>query len=346
MLSEDTCIITIGFYTAHFTAYQPETRGGEEFCEDLPDASQTVFVLDYLHGSLKQVPVDFRILRNMTDLGDFVRWEHLEALGDLTPHTVFYQRPQVRADERLAVEFRFPEAGEYIGVVTAGHPTNDSTYVAVFPFEVGGRPYALWLAGRADPARSRCVDHLAVPALSKRRSWLRRHGPWVAVMAAALIAFPTQWYPMPVRMQLARWFGPADFRPLPAGESAPVNDAEPFCPAETAAWRPAQTIDGVPVMATKSCVADNPHLVAAAVRGTNNVSSMTLMNSGLTADAVEKGADLDGDGDPDEIHIRLEVAELNGASAESNAPVAQYALAPGVEPGLWVFAPKFCRHGH
>ena len=47
VLSKDTCIITIGFYDAHFTAYQPETSGNEEFCEDLPDDGQTIFVLDY-----------------------------------------------------------------------------------------------------------------------------------------------------------------------------------------------------------------------------------------------------------------------------------------------------------
>ena len=52
-------------------------------------------------------------------------------------------------------------------------------------------------------------------------------------------------------------------------------------------------------------------------------------------------ADFDGDGDPDEIHIRLEVAELNGGSSLTEDPVTQYQIAPGVRPGLWVFAPKF-----
>jgi hypothetical protein len=80
--------------------------------------------------------------------------------------------------------------------------------------------------------------------------------------------------------------------------------------------------------------------VAAFVKGTNNVSHDTLLASGLTADAVVKGRDLDGDGDPDEIHIRLEVAELNGGSPLSPNPVTQYDIAPGIQPGLWVFAPK------
>ena len=97
-----------------------------------------------------------------------------------------------------------------------------------------------------------------------------------------------------------------------------------FCPQQNAGWRAGQEIEGVKILATGPCVADNPFAVAAFVRGTNNVSHETLMQSGLTADAVEKGRDLDGDGDPDEIHIRLEVAELNGSSAESKSPVTMF----------------------
>ena len=80
--------------------------------------------------------------------------------------------------------------------------------------------------------------------------------------------------------------------------------------------------------------------VAAFVKGTNNVGHMTLMDAKLSPDAVVKGRDLDGDGDPDEIHIRLEVFELNGGSPDLNEPVVQYSIAPGIKPGLWVFAPK------
>ncbi len=147
MLENDTCIITIGFYKAHFTAYQPNTRGDEEFCEDLPDTGEAVFVLDYLHDSMKEVPVDFRIIRDATGLGDFARLEDVQALGDLEPLTVFYQPPMVEADASYQVSHVFGEAGAYVGIVTAGHPSKDKTYAAVFPFAVGvgGFPY-LWLA--------------------------------------------------------------------------------------------------------------------------------------------------------------------------------------------------------
>lgn len=163
---------------------------------------------------------------------------------------------------------------------------------------------------------------------------------WLAAILLAVVAFPPQWYPLPVRLQLTAWFGASDYRPLPASRQARVVKPEPFCPEDASGWRDANTIDGVDISFSGSCVADNPFAVAAFVKGTNNVSHDTLLASGLTPDAVVKGRDLDGDGDPDEIHIRLEVAELNGGSPVSPNPVTQYDIAPGIQPGLWVFAPK------
>ena len=140
--------------------------------------------------------------------------------------------------------------------------------------------------------------------------FLRKHWMLLLVLFVALLAYPPQWYPQPVKIQFTRWFGAADYRPLPESLDPQTLEPEVFCPADPSGWRNEQVIDDVTVQASPSCVADNPHAVAAFVRGTNNVSQDTLLKSGLTPDAVVKGADLDGDGDPDEIHIRLEVAEL------------------------------------
>ncbi len=141
VLEDDVCIIRIDFYSAHFTAYQPNTSGNTQFCRDLPDTGETIFVLDYLHQSLKEVPVDFRIIRDVTGLGRFVKLKHVEAIEDIEQHTVFYQAPTIRPDASLKIEFDFVEEGAYIGIVTAGHPSKDTIYTAVFPFEVGGSNY-------------------------------------------------------------------------------------------------------------------------------------------------------------------------------------------------------------
>lgn len=135
--SGEGCVIQFDFYSAHFSIFQPQTRQHEEFCEDLPDVTESVFVLEYRHDSLREVPVDFRIMRNTSELGRFVRWQDIEAMGDLTEHTVFYQRSSPRADGVLSILFNFTEPGDYVGIVSAPHPTLDLQYHAVFPFKVG-----------------------------------------------------------------------------------------------------------------------------------------------------------------------------------------------------------------
>jgi len=169
---------------------------------------------------------------------------------------------------------------------------------------------------------------------------MKRRGLWFFALLLALLAFPPQWYPQGLRLTLNDWFGAAGYRSLPESTDVELAEPEIFCPPDLQGWRDQQRIEGVEIGLSKPCLADNPYAVAAFVRGSNNVSHQTLMESGLTADAVVKGRDLDGDGDPDEIHIRLEVVELNGSSAERREPVTQYSLAPGIKPGLWVFAPK------
>ncbi|MGJ0516055.1 MAG: multicopper oxidase domain-containing protein [Methylomicrobium sp.] len=122
--------------------------------------------------------------------------------------------------------------------------------------------------------------------------------------------------------------------------SAEAGGIEKPCPDEHPEWRKAQTIDGVSLDEALSCDPDNPYDIAASVKGTNNVSMPTLMQTRLAQDAVVKSDDLDHDGDPDVIRIKLEVVELNGASPDGEFLINTFDIAPGIKPGLWVFAPK------
>ena len=144
VLSNDACILQIDFYSMHFTAFQPEDSGNKQFCQDLPDAGPSIFVLDYLHDSLKEVPVDFRVIRNVTGQGSYVKLKHVEEIDDLEPHTVFYQPAVIQADASLNIEYDFKEKGSYIAIVSAGHPTNNNIYTAAFPLEVGRSSWAYW----------------------------------------------------------------------------------------------------------------------------------------------------------------------------------------------------------
>jgi len=133
----DICEIKIGFYSAHFAIYQPQTKQHEEYCEDLPDVTESVFVIEYLHDVMREVPVDFRIIVDTENRGRFVNWDDIEQIGDLDPDTVFYQSPLIRQDGVFLVHHEFVASGDYIGIVTTSHPTMDKTYTAVFPFHVG-----------------------------------------------------------------------------------------------------------------------------------------------------------------------------------------------------------------
>ena len=133
----DVCEIKIGFYTAHFAIYQPQTRRHTEYCEDIPDVTETIFVIEYLHDVMREVPVDFRIIADTQNRGRFVNWDDILAIEDIDRDTVFYQPPVVREDGVFLVHHEFAESGDYIGIVTIEHPTLDRLYTAVFPFHVG-----------------------------------------------------------------------------------------------------------------------------------------------------------------------------------------------------------------
>ena len=112
------------------------------------------------------------------------------------------------------------------------------------------------------------------------------------------------------------------------------------CSNDHPEWRPAQVIEGVTIDAAPSCEPDNPYDIVTSVKGTNNVSMSTLMQTNFAQDAITLSDDLDHDGDPDIIHIKLEVVELNGASPDGEFLINTYDIAPGIQPGLWVYAPK------
>lgn len=140
---EDLCIIKVNYLRGHFKIYQPLIDGHKEYCEDLPNATESVFVMEYLHDSLAQAAVDFRIIRDVTGKGRFARWEDVAAIDDIDAATVFYREPAVDPDV-LTVIHDFQEEGHFIGVVTANVDGDEKVYRAVFPFEVGYTGFGFW----------------------------------------------------------------------------------------------------------------------------------------------------------------------------------------------------------
>lgn len=140
---DDLCVIKVNYLRAHFKIYQPRVSGHKQFCEDLPVASESVFVMEYQHDSLAIMPIDFRIIRDVTGKGRFARMEDVNDIPDLDDATVFYQPAMLEPDVYTVVH-EFAEEGDFIGIVSATHPESNKVYAAVFPFEVGFTGWGYW----------------------------------------------------------------------------------------------------------------------------------------------------------------------------------------------------------
>lgn len=140
---EDLCVIKVNYLRGHFKIYQPLVDGHQEYCEDLPNATESVFVMEYLHAAFSEAAVDFRIIRDVTGKGRFARWEDVAAIEDLDKATVFYREATVEPDV-FTVIHDFAEEGDYIGIVTANVDGDEKIYRAVFPFEVGFTGLGYW----------------------------------------------------------------------------------------------------------------------------------------------------------------------------------------------------------
>ena len=140
---DDICVIRVNYLRAHFKVYQPRVSGHEQFCEDLPVAAESIFVMEYLHDALATMSIEFRIIRDVTGKGRFARMEDVQQIADLDGATVFYQ-PATTEPDVFTVLHEFEEEGDFIGIVSATQPETQKVYAAVFPFEVGFTGLGYW----------------------------------------------------------------------------------------------------------------------------------------------------------------------------------------------------------
>lgn len=178
----DLCVIRIGFYTAHFKVFQPQTSRDREYCEDLPDTGESVFVMEYVHKGLAEVPIEFRIIRDATGLGRFARLDDVLALGDLDPFTVFHQ-PPVREPGVFTVLHDFAEEDAFLGLVSVRHPDTGELYQAVFPFSVGFQGWGLFPLFAALAILAQLAYWLSTGALARWRARRRINDERVRIMA-------------------------------------------------------------------------------------------------------------------------------------------------------------------
>ncbi len=144
-IEDDSCIMTIGPYRAHFSGYQPRLRASQEFCEDIPAVADAIIVLDFISLPLRAMQVDFRVVRDVNNIGVNATYEDLGSAGDIDAATVVYRAAERYRNGNFDVTLNFDTAGSFIGILTATAADSGTAYVSVFPFSVGKTDMWQWL---------------------------------------------------------------------------------------------------------------------------------------------------------------------------------------------------------
>jgi hypothetical protein len=125
--AEGQCRLFIGPDYMKFTGYLPDASKNE-FCEDIPSTGHMIIALDAEQDELREMAIDFRIVK---DVGGAEKEN-----ADLDAVTVAYRPPRTYPTGTINFEHVFPEAGYFVGIVTANGPHGER-WVSRFPFSVG-----------------------------------------------------------------------------------------------------------------------------------------------------------------------------------------------------------------
>lgn len=146
-IEDDRCVLKLGGYLMHFTGYQPQQTGAQEFCEDIPITGLAVIVLDAVDDALRDMPIEVRVLRDVQNLGNGAQVQDLGDAAAIEAATIAHLPAATHATGSLTLQYAFSEPGRYIGYVHARPAVGDEV-TAVFPFAVGGgsRQWRLYAA--------------------------------------------------------------------------------------------------------------------------------------------------------------------------------------------------------
>jgi len=165
-VEDDKCIMAIGRYSAHFTGYQPAKRASQEFCEDIPEFAPAIIVLDYVDFALRDMALDFRVIRDVKEIGVTATYQDLGTEEEIEAATIFYKPAEVYKHGSFDVKIEFDKPGGYIGIVKAQAEGQAGPYISVFPFSVGITNYTKlikWIIG----AVLLGVAFIAIPRLAR-----------------------------------------------------------------------------------------------------------------------------------------------------------------------------------
>ncbi len=136
-IEDDVCVMTLGNMKAHFTGYQPEYRATQEFCEDIPVKGKSIFVIDFISDGLRDMIVDFRIIKDVNNIGNNAVLADLGGAEAIEAATIYHQSAKHYPRGTIEAHYDFSEEGRYIGIVTAHYQDDPVVLTSVFPFQVG-----------------------------------------------------------------------------------------------------------------------------------------------------------------------------------------------------------------
>ncbi|MGB1884832.1 MAG: hypothetical protein ACPHUF_13065 [Gammaproteobacteria bacterium] len=143
-MEDDLCVMQIGPYRAHFTGYQPQLRASQEFCEDIPHVAEAIIVLDFLDNRLREMDIEFRVIRDVNDIGISATYDDLGGRDAITAASVFVEAAKRYPRGSVNVSIPFDAPGNFIGIVEANDGEGNQHYRSVFPFAVAATP---WYSG-------------------------------------------------------------------------------------------------------------------------------------------------------------------------------------------------------
>ncbi len=136
-MDQDVCIMKLGNMKSHFTGYQPEYRATQEFCEDIPVVGKSIFVIDFISEELREMIIDFRVIKDVKEIGNNATYEDLGGDAAIEAATIYYQEGQLFPRGTLSANYNFTQEGRYVGIVTARYDDDSPVFRSVFPFQVG-----------------------------------------------------------------------------------------------------------------------------------------------------------------------------------------------------------------
>jgi hypothetical protein len=130
-VEQDKCVLTIGPYRMHFTGYQPESSGGQEFCEDIPVVGSAIIVLDYVDEALRSRMTSFKIIEKNS-------WSEAQSIdGDEQAKAIIDVPAQLYKRGSMKFDYKFTQPGYFVGFVTSQGESSEDKLISRFPFAVG-----------------------------------------------------------------------------------------------------------------------------------------------------------------------------------------------------------------